>query len=260
MITILALLSVALGAKTVAATTPTLWLIGDSTMRNVEGEADVDLWGWGDCITSSFDIKRIRVMNLASGGRSSRTFFTEGKWDAVAAELNPGDFVLMQFGHNDAGRLHDNSRTLGSLDGIGAETETIDNVLTKKPETVHTYGWYLSHYIQDAKAKSTTPIVCSPIPRCPRPGTTMDANTSPTTYRLWAQQVAVREGAPFIDLYQLIWSEYAKMQPKEIKAKYFCLLDYTHTNHEGAEFNASKVVDGIRALPDCSLKDYLLSK
>ncbi len=88
----------------------------------------------------------------------------------------------------------------------------------------------------------------------------LDANPVPDTYRLWSQQVAARENAPFIDLNQLIWSEYAKMKPEQIKATYFGKPDFTHTNHEGAEFNAAKVVEGLKALPDCHLKDYLLTK
>ncbi len=52
-----------------------------------------------------WDPSKIEVKNLARGGRSSRTYWTEGLWDRVMAELRPGDFVLMQFGHNDGGAV-----------------------------------------------------------------------------------------------------------------------------------------------------------
>ena len=115
---------------------PTLFIIGDSTVRN----STKGLQGWGDAIDSFFDQTRIKIDNRARGGRSSRTFITEGLWDQVLAELKPGDFVLMQFGHNDGGAINDASRARGSLRGAGDETEEIDNLLTKKHEVVHTYG------------------------------------------------------------------------------------------------------------------------
>src|SRR2546423_15538589 len=80
---------------------PTLFLIGDSTVNTrTQGQL-----GWGDPIAELFDASKIRVVNRARGGRSSRTYFTEGLWDQVLGELKAGDFVLMQFGHNDRGPL-----------------------------------------------------------------------------------------------------------------------------------------------------------
>src|SRR3954451_14827267 len=137
---------------------PTLFLIGDSTVKNgTKGQV-----GWGQCIGSLFDSSRLNVNNRALGGRSSRTYLTEGLWGKVLAELKPGDFVLMQFGHNDGGSLT-NGRGRASLKGIGDETQEITNNGTN--ELVHTYGWYLRKYITDTKAKGATPIVLSLVPR-----------------------------------------------------------------------------------------------
>src|SRR5215471_12196581 len=86
---------------------PTLYLIGDSTVRNERGDGANGQWGWGDLLDRYFDLDRIDVVNRALGGRSSRTFVTGGQWGQVLAALKPGDFVLMQFGHNDAGPLDD---------------------------------------------------------------------------------------------------------------------------------------------------------
>src|SRR5213593_1447638 len=84
-----------------AAQPPTLFIIGDSTVNNgTKGQQ-----GWGTPLAGLFDPARIKVENRARGGRSSRTFLTEGLWDRVVASLKPGDFVLMQFGHNDGGPL-----------------------------------------------------------------------------------------------------------------------------------------------------------
>src|SRR3989454_9594866 len=72
---------------------PTLFIIGDSTVKN----SGKGLLGWGDAISSLFDQTKIKIDNRARGGRSSRTYVTEGLWDQVLAELKPGDFVLMPF-------------------------------------------------------------------------------------------------------------------------------------------------------------------
>lgn len=228
---------------------PTLWIIGDSTVKNGSGTGTNDQWGWGDPIARAFDPKKVKVMNRAIGGRSSRTFITEGRWDSILNDAQVGDFVVLQFGHNDPGAINDDSRARGTLRGIGEETEEIDNLLTKKHEIVHTYGWYLRKIVRDCREKGLIPVICSYVPRCPRPGDAIDPNPAPTSYRLWAQQVATQEGAAYIDLYALIWAEYAKLTPEAIKTQYFTAADFTHTNLAGAQLNADKVVAGLRALP-----------
>src|SRR5215813_2954092 len=136
---------------------PTIFVVGDSTANN---HANGGL-GWGDPFIAYFDPNKMNVLNRARGGRSSRTFITEGLWDKVLGEMKKGDFVLLQFGHNDAGAINDATRARGSLPGIGEETEEIDNELTKQHEVVHTYGWYMRKMIGEAKAKGATPIVLS---------------------------------------------------------------------------------------------------
>src|SRR5436853_563774 len=128
---------------------PTLYIIGDSTVHNT----GAGLVGWGDCIGEFFDTSKINIQNRAIAGRSSRTFMTEGRWDKIMETLKPGDFVLMQFGHNDGGEINDASRARGSLRGIGDETQEIDNQITGKHEVVHTFGWYMRKYVADAKSK-----------------------------------------------------------------------------------------------------------
>src|SRR6266568_6778551 len=104
---------------------PTLYVVGDSTVHNgTRGQQ-----GWGDPIKELFDADRIHVENHAIGGRSSRTFQTEGRWDAILKKAKRGDFVLIQMGHNDGGKINDNSRSRGSLAGLGEETQEIDNLL-----------------------------------------------------------------------------------------------------------------------------------
>src|SRR5215472_5945469 len=73
----------------------TLWVVGDSTANNTNHQ------GWGDPLADYFDAAKINVVNRARAGRSSRTFYTEGLWDNVREQFKPGDYVLIEFGHND---------------------------------------------------------------------------------------------------------------------------------------------------------------
>ena len=74
--------------------------------------------------------------------------------------MKAGDFVLIQFGHNDGGPINDSSRARGSLPGLGEETQEIDNQVTGKHEVVHTFGWYMRKFIADTRAKGRRPSSC----------------------------------------------------------------------------------------------------
>lgn len=231
---------------------PALFIIGDSTVRN----SATGLQGWGDVIGGSFDQTKIKVENRARGGRSSRTFFTEGLWDEVVAQLRPGDFVLMQFGHNDGGAVNDDFRARGSLRGTGDETEEIDNLLTKKHEVVHTYGWYLRKFVSDTKAKGASAIVLSQIPR----NIWKDGKVErvAATYGGWAAEVAKSTGSFFIDLNDTVARQYETIGPEKVGKDYF-LTDHTHTTPLGAQLNAVSVVEGLKALKNCQLAAFLLT-
>jgi len=236
-----------------AADVPTLYLIGDSTVHNGSGNGANGQWGWGEPLAGLFDTSRIHVVNRARGGRSSRTYLTEGLWDQVAAELRPGDFVLMQFGHNDGGPLDDTERARGSLPGTGEDTREIDNPITRRHEVVHTYGWYLRRFIADARAKGATPIVCSPVPRKIWKDGKIERSSS--TYRKWAAEVARGENTGYIDLNEIIARRYDAMGPEAVEPLF--ADPHTHTSRAGAELNALCVAEGIRALADHRLAEYL---
>src|SRR5215475_2421549 len=203
-------------AQDAEAKLPTLFLIGDSTVRNGAGDGANKQWGWGEPIAAYFDRAKITVLNRARGGRSSRTFVTEGLWDQVLSMMKPGDFVLIQFGHNDGGPINDDSRARGTIKGVGEETEEIDNLLTKKHEVVHSYGWYLRKYVADARARGATPIICSPVPRKIWKDGKIVRNTD--SYAGWAAQVAHSQGVPFVDLNEIVAKRYDEMGPAKVDA------------------------------------------
>jgi lysophospholipase L1-like esterase len=162
--------------------------------------------------------------------------------------------VIIQFGHNDGGPVNDNSRARGTIKGTGEETEEIDNILTKKHEVVHTFGWYMKKYVGESKAKGATPIVCSLIPRnIWENGKVARASND---YGKWAREAALAQKAGFIDLNEIISAKYEKIGENEVKTKFF-VTDHTHTTEAGAILNAGAVAEGIRSLKGCKLKKYL---
>lgn len=223
---------------------PTLYIVGDSTVRNGRGDGANGQWGWGDLVGKYFDPARINVVNWALGGRSSRTFITQGHWDPVVAALRPGDFVMIQFGHNDGGPINDDSRARGSLRGTGDEIQEIDNLLTKQHETVHTYGWYLRKYVSDTKAKGAIPMICSQIPRKIWKDGKIVRNGS--DYAGWAAEVAKAEGVPFLDLNNIIAARYEQLGPDKVDPLFGD--EHTHTTLAGAELNAEAVISALKGL------------
>lgn len=232
---------------------PVFYIIGDSTVRNGDGTGKNLQWGWGSFIADYFDTTKLSVSNQAIGGRSSRTFITEGRWEKITAKLKKGDYVIMQFGHNDGGPLDDTARARGTIKGIGEESKEIYNPILKKQEMVHTYGWYMRQYIRETKTKGAIPIVCSPIPRNDwKDGKVVRSSES---YSLWAQQVAESEGAVFIHLNDLIASKYEEMGEEKVKP--FFPADHTHTNLDGAKLNAEIVIAAIKKNKPGKLVKYL---
>jgi oligogalacturonide lyase len=232
---------------------PTIFYIGDSTVRNGDGTGSNGQWGWGDLTASYFDTTRVHVVNRALGGRSSRTFISQGHWDAVLAQLRQGDVVLMQFGHNDASPVNDTSRARGTIHGVGDETQEIENGLTHQHETVHSYGWYLRKLIADTRAKGATPVVVSSVPQDAWDGDKVRRGLG--GFAGWAEQVARAERVPFLDLNELIAREYDALGPDKVHA--FFPSDHTHTNREGAALSARVAVDALRRLPDRPVAKYL---
>lgn len=235
---------------------PVFYIIGDSTVKNGSGKSNNLLQGWGSFIEGFFDTSKITVENDAIGGRSSRTFMTDGRWDKILRKLQKGDYVIMQFGHNDGGPLDDTARARGTIKGIGNDSVEIYNPIRKQKEMVHTYGWYMRKYIRDTKAAGAVPIVCSPIPRnIWKEGKVI---RSPESYGGWAKEIAEEEGAFFIDLNNLIADKYDSIGADKVALLF--PQDHTHTNYEGALLNAETVINGIKNLRNCDLKNYLLKQ
>lgn len=236
--------------KPASGTLPTLWIAGDSTVK-ISGGSN-PMRGWGQEIGPLFDSEKINIVNRAIGGRSSRTFYTEGRWQSILDEIKPGDWVVIQFGHNDVGHPGASSKFRGSVKGIGDETADVEKN-DGTIETVHTYGWYLKTYVRTAREKDANVILCSPIPHKKFDSKGRFVHDW-VEWRPWVETCAKETGAYYIDLCTIIGRGYEKLDQDEIEA--FFADKGTHTSKEGAIYNAKALVYGMKSLPKSPLKPY----
>lgn len=225
-----------------------LFVAGDSTAAPSPKDGQE---GWGTPFAAYFDASKIDVINAARGGRSSRTFITEGHWERLIESIGPGDFVLIQFGHNDAGALNEEPpgstrplRARGTIPGVGEETQAIDNVVTGRHEIVHSFGWYLRKMIADVRERGATPILLSLTLRNRWSDGRIECGTG--EYRRWIAQVANSAGVQFIDLSRILADQYQTLGTEA--ANTFFSLDDIHTNDSGAQFTAAAVVGALQGL------------
>jgi lysophospholipase L1-like esterase len=222
----------------------------DGQGKGAEGQ-----WGWGNPIASYFDLNKINVVNRAVGGLSSRTYRTSGHWDRTKPFIKKGDVVVMQFGHNDASPVNDNSRARGVLRGTGPEKEEINNLLTGKPETVYTYGAYLRGYIAEIRAAGATPVIASPVIRKRWEADGVRVMRAGGNFAGWAAEVAKQENVAFIDLNEWGALRYEALGKATVE-KFFPAdmpQETVHTNWLGAAVNAQLVIAGLiqnKLLPD----------
>lgn len=229
---------------------PKLFIAGDSTAATYTA-TDKNQQGWGAVLQPFFDPAKLQVVNVARGGRSSRTFITEGHWEKMLADVRAGDFVIIQFGHNDAGALNQEPpgstrplRARGTIPGIGNESEEIDNVITGKHETVYSFGWYLRQMITQTRAKGATPVLLTLTER----NVWVDGRVEcpSDTYRRWVWQTAQNEKVAFVDLSRIIGDRYQREGTQAVMAQF--INDAVHTNESGAQKNAADAVSGLKAL------------
>jgi lysophospholipase L1-like esterase len=233
---------------------PVLFTIGDSTVKNADKDEN-DMWGWGSVIHELFDLNRITVENHAMAGRSARTFLDEGRWDKVYNALQPGDYVLIQFGHNDIGDINV-GKARGELKGAGHESKVFLMEKTGKYQVIYTFGWYLRKFIRDVKEKGAIPVVLSHTPRNMWDNGQIIRNTS--SFGTWTRQAAEEAGAYYVDLNKITADKLQKMGYEEglrVVGEYF-KRDHTHTSLKGAKLNAKGIAEGLKEV-QCPLADYL---
>ena len=226
----------------------TLWIVGDSTLNS-----NAPLRGWGQELAQFFDQSKINVVNRAIGGRSSRTFQYEGRWDKLLSELKRGDFVILQFGHNDVGKYDDPaSKDRPSLHSEGEETAEATRLDGKK-EIVHSFGWYMRKYGNDVRERGASMIFCSMVPHKDWDGTHI-VRKEREKWVLWTANAATATHAAYIDLNEIIALEFERLGPEKVAPLFGDAR--THSTAAGALLNAQMVVAGIRALKKPDLRKY----
>ncbi|TXF98043.1 DUF6250 domain-containing protein [Massilia arenae] len=242
---------------------PSIILIGDSTVRNGhddgQGKGAQGQWGWGNPLAAHVDAARVNLVNRAVGGLSSRTYISSGHWERTLALVKAGDVVIMQFGHNDASPVNDDKRARGTIRGVGDESTEIDNLLTGKRETVHSYGWYLRKFIADIRAKGATPFVASLVPRKAWNDDGGKVRRNRADYAGWAAEVARSEQVGFIDLNEIVAARYDAMGRDAVMALFPVTVpdERVHTNWAGAVLNAQVVATELAKLGDPRMKIFL---
>lgn len=249
---------------------PRIFFCGDSTGKNEDKNPD-GMWGWGSQAYTVFDESKCTFINCAKAGRSTRTFLLEDRWDEVYRTLRPGDYVLLQFGHNDIGGI-DRDKERGVIACAQDSSHVYHLKSNGKYLVVYSFGWYIHKMIQDCKEKGAIPVVLSFTPRNEwhegkgktvgsfypveeKAGKQYIERRSDRYIVAWDKQVAEENGAEFVDVHN-ISADFLDKQcgnaktPKEAKEKANAWFnhDHTHTSLLGARNNAQSLAKGLRAI------------
>lgn len=212
----------------------TIYSIGDSTMANKPTENGNPERGWGQMLPQFFT-ENIIIDNRAVNGRSTKSFINEKRWDAVYKSLKPGDYVFIQFGHNDQ--------------------KDKDSTRYTNPHTAYRHN--LIRFVQESRAKGATPILLSSIVRrnFNENGVLIDTHGD---YPLETRLVAQEYNVPFIDLQyytELLEQSYGPEKSKELHLHYKPgelaiypegKADDTHLSPKGATAIAKIVIDELK--------------
>jgi lysophospholipase L1-like esterase len=224
---------IALMAFAIPPKKTTVYLIGDSTMCDYEIQR-APLTGWGMPFKYFFD-STVEMENRAKGGRSTRTFLGEGRWQPIADNLQEGDYVLIQFGHND---------------------EAKEEKYKDRYTPVADYKTNLVKFITETKAKKAFPVLITPVSRM----RFKDGKQQLTheEYTAAVYEVAKQQHVHLIDLdkksrelYQQLGEENTKLlfmqlAPGEHPAYPDGQKDNTHFNEYGARRIAELVLAGLK--------------
>lgn len=230
------LFSIVISTCVVAQKKPTLFLIGDSTMANKENPDKNPEHGWGQ-VLNQFFTTGIEIQNHAMNGRSSKSFRTEGRWNTIEKQLKKGDFVIIQFGHNDQ--------------------KVKDSTKFTNPYTQ--YRANLERYVQETRAKGAIPVLMTSIVRrnFNENGVLIDTHKE---YPLVVRMVADDLNVPFVDMQLLTEQLEIAYGPENSKKLHLHFKegeepyypkgkdDDTHLSKLGADLEAKLAADALKNL------------
>ena len=223
---------------------PVVWFTGDSTVKNTDKDKN-GMWGLGSQAYIVFDKKKITCYNAAQAGRSTRTYLNEGRWDKVYNSLEPGDFVFIQFGHNDIGGI-DKDKERGVIPGATDTCHVYKSAKDGTYELVYSFGWYLKKFIDDVREKGATPILVSLTPRNEWSNGKIERRND--SYGKWYRDVVSQTGVEFVDLHNIMADYLDKKCGSKAKADKYYNHDHTHSSLMGAKTNANNIAKGLKAI------------
>lgn len=212
----------------------TIWLAGDSTMAAKRPEKRPET-GWGEALAAHFRRGTVRVANHAQNGRSTRTFIAEGRWQAIVDSLRAGDYVFIQFGHNDESPLK-------------ADRYTPPDDFRRN----------LARFVAEARARGATPVLFTPVSRRSF-DSTGTARETHAEYAPLVREVARESKAALVDMDRLSIAMLDAYGPERSRALFLQLPaganpnypqgveDNTHFSPAGAALMARLAVEGLRA-------------
>ncbi|MDR0878728.1 MAG: GDSL-type esterase/lipase family protein [Treponema sp.] len=217
-----------------------IFLAGDSTVCDfvTDGAYQVKRAGWGRYLQSWFIPGTAAVFNYAMSGRSSKSFTTEAAYRRVLNEIGAGDYLFIQFGHNDE-KIEDSAR---GTDVSGSK------------ETEGSFKWYLyEKYVVPARQKGAEAVLVTPVSRREESGGVSDSHKN---YDDAVRELAEEAGVPLIDLTQKTAELYERILSEggaEGTAALFAVRkddvpDNTHFNGEGAQAVCALLIAGIKEL------------
>src|SRR5579859_1394276 len=217
-----------LTAFTAPQSKTTIWLIGDSTIADKEIKAYPET-GWGMPFEHFFD-STVMVDNRAKNGRSTKSFIAEGRWAAVMQTIKPGDYVLIQFGHNDE----------------------VPTKATYTPEDQ--FAGNLVRFIKESRDKRAVPILITPVARR-KFDSAGNIQETHAAYAAIVRRVAAEQQTPLIDLDRESQTLLQQFGPENSKWLFNYLLPGEHPNYpQGrqddthfSEFGARKMAEIVLA-------------
>ncbi|HJV97932.1 MAG TPA: SGNH/GDSL hydrolase family protein [Arthrobacter sp.] len=228
-------LVIAARAPRTATTDPGVYLAGDSTVQTYDA-GYVPQAGWGQMIDRFFDDK-VAFRNHAIGGRSSKNFISQGRLDEILRVINPGDYLMVQFGHNDA--------TFGVDDRYASPAD---------------YKEYLRTYVNGARQRGATPVLVTPVGRRDYDEATGKFNVSFPEYVAKMQELAAEESVALVDLSALSRAYYDAIGPEDTKSVFLHVdagvypnrpngtVDNTHFQEYGAIQIARLIAGSVKQL------------
>lgn len=270
-----------------------VFLAGDSTVKDYSaqgmynGGKAQDLSSWGEYLQSFFNKEKVTIVNYANGGRSSRTFINDGYLDKIKQNMSSGDYLFIQFGHNDCSAGYaDRFVPIGEPNEQGIYPT---NTGTKGSDDKYSYNsggtfkWFLKQYVEAAREKGAVPVLVTPVARmyydkqgngtirthhdCAADTATDNTYTSSNNAYVEAvKQLAEEENVLLIDayeftkgMYEMAWTDSTEKAgdmcnygSQLMGVKDGTVVDATHCNKLGGFIEAAYMTKAIKNLQDAT--------